>query len=360
MRVLHVITKGELGGAQRYLAELATRQGRAGSHVELASGTRGWLTDQPAFTAVHDVPALVREIEPRRDAAVVRDLWRLIRRGRFEVVHTHSSKAGVVGRLAAALARVRVVAHTSHGTPLAERISRRRRAVYFIGEQAGAILSHRLFAVSTAERDLLRRTLVTRPGAIRVMTIVPEHVRAIAPAWRLDEDTRWDLVAVGNLYRNKAYDVLLRSLALLAPVHPRLRATIHGEGPERAALAAQAAELGLAERVTFPGSLADVPTAFARAGIFVLPSRKEGLPLVLLEAMATGVPVAATAVGAVGRTLGPAVPVARPDDHRDFARLLDRLLASDPERVRVGDAGRVALEAVLASDDPAAASAMYV
>ena len=360
MRVLHVITKGELGGAQRYLAELVRRQRLAGFHVELATGTRGWLTDQRSLAGAHHVPHLVREIELRVDTAAVRDLWWLIRRRQFDVVHTHSSKAGIVGRVAAALARVPLIAHTSHGTPLAERISLRRRAVYTLAEQGGAILTQRLFAVSAAERDLLHRCLFTRPGAVRVMTIVPDYVRAMPPAWRLSEETRWDLVAIGNLYANKAYDVLLGSMALLATEHPLLRAIIYGEGPERARLAAQAAQLGLAGRVILPGSLDDVPAALTRAGIFVMPSRKEGLPLALLEAMATGVPVAATAVGAVGQTLGKHVPLARPDDESDFARLLDRLLRSDAEREHVARAGRTSLEQLVASDDPDAVRSMYV
>lgn len=360
MRVLHVITAAELGGAQRYAAELARRQRCCGHEVELATARPGWLTDQAdGFAALHFVPELVREIAPRRDGAALLALFRLARRRRYDVVHTHSSKAGVVGRVAAAAAGVPFVAHTSHGSPLAERLSLGRRAAYWIAEQAAALVTDRLFAVSETERAFLRRSIRTRPGALRVMTIVPAHIRALPRAWSLGEDRRWDLVAVGNLYANKGYDVLLDAVALLAGDHPRLRLTIYGDGPERAGLAARIGRLRLGERVLLGGRLDGVASALAGAGVYVLPSLKEGLPLALLEALATGAPVAATDVGAVREVLGPAVPLARPGDPAALARLIVELLSSDDRRLAVARAARAAYERLLARDDPNLACGMY-
>jgi len=359
MRVLHVITKGELGGAQRYLAELARRQRSFGFDVELAAGTRGWLTCQGAFSAVHDVPQMVRELDPRRDAAALGSLRRLLRRERFDVVHTHSSKAGTLGRVASVLERVPFVAHTSHGTPLAERISATRRVIYWAAEQLGALATDRLFAVSEVERDLLRRSLLVRRGALRVMTIVPDDVRGISATWHLSEANRWDLVAIGNLYRNKGYDVLLEALPVLVARHPKVRLRVFGDGPERSSLQAQIQRLGLAAHATLPGVTHDVQAELLRAGIFVMPSRKEGLPLALVEAMAAGVPIVATQVGAVGATLGPGVERARPEDPADVARILERLLATDQLRIATGVAGRAALDRLTARDDPSAVRSMY-
>src|SRR5207237_8907760 len=98
---------------------------------------------------------------------------RFVRRGGYDVLHTHVSKAGILGRLAARLAEVPIVAHTSHGFILTEALSPARRAVYWTAEQLAALVTDRLFAVSETDRAVLRRNLRTRPDALRVMTIIP-------------------------------------------------------------------------------------------------------------------------------------------------------------------------------------------
>lgn len=360
MRILHVITLGELGGAQRYLAELAWRQRRCGWTVHLATGTLGWLSDQErAFSHVHHLPSLVREISPARDYAALRALRRLLRTTSYDVIHTHSSKAGILGRVAAFLEGVPLIAHTSHGSPLAERLSSSRWILYWCAEQLAAALTHRLFAVSEVERAALRRWLRLRRGALRVMTIVPEYLRAISPEWSPSPASRWDLVAVGNLYPNKGYDVLLVALAKVAQTCPDVRLTIYGEGPERVALQQLASRLGVSGRVNLAGHVADAPARLLHAGTFVMPSRKEGLPLALLEAMAVAMPIVATDVGAVSDTLGPSVPVAPAGGAEGLARLLCAVLSSDERRLALAAAGRASFERFLRKDDPEAACVMY-
>ena len=360
MRVLQLITRSELGGAQRYVAELARRQRACGFDVELATGRLGWLSSQEGcFVRIHRIPDLVREISPARDLSALFGLVRFLRRERFDVVHTHCNKAALLGRIAAAIAHVPLIAHTSHGTILAEAVSSARHAMYLGAEQIGAILTHRLFAISEWERALLQRSVRTRPGALRVMTLVPEHIRTSPAAWTLREEWRWDLVAVGNLYPNKGYDVLLPAVAELARSYPLLRLTIYGDGPEQASLEAQIERLGLRGRVQLGGQVNEVACRIASAGVFVLPSRKEGLPLALLEAMATGAPIVATDVGAVREVLGADVSLARPREPSELARLLDDVLSSDDRRRTAGCSGRAAYERLVARDDPSRTSAMY-
>jgi glycosyltransferase involved in cell wall biosynthesis len=360
MRVLHVITLGELGGAQRYVAELASRQRRCGWTVHLATGTLGWLSDQEhAFSHVHHLPSLVREISPARDYAALRGIRRLLRTTSYDVVHTHSSKAGILGRVAAFLARVPLIAHTSHGSPLAERLSSSRWILYWCAEQLAALLTHRLFAISEVERAALRRWLRLRPGALRVMTIVPDYLRAIPPTWSSTSGSRWELVSVGNLYPNKGYDVLLAALAKVAETYPEVRLTVYGEGPEREALEHLVSGLGLSDRVTLAGHVTDATARLSHAGTFVMPSRKEGLPLALLEAMAVAMPIVATDVGAVPDTLGSGVPVARAGSADELAELLCSTLSSEGPRVALASAGRASFERLLRKDDREATCVMY-
>src|SRR6185503_717877 len=141
------------------------------------------------------------------------------------------------------------------------------------------LLTDRLFAVSETERRLLERSLGKSAASVRVMTLVPSYVREITTRWSPTGACPSDLVAIGNLYPTKGYDVLLQSLKIVSASHPNVRLTIYGEGPERSALEAQAVQLGIQNQVIFAGHTSDAPARLASAGIFVMPSRKEGLPL---------------------------------------------------------------------------------
>ena len=360
MRILHVITLGELGGAQRYVAELAQRQRACGFTVEVAAGTTDWIVEQrDSFSMVHHIPELQRQISPAADIAALRSLLRVIASGAFDVVHTHSAKAGILGRAAAAMRRVSIIAHTSHGTVLAERLPLHRRAIYWSAERLALSVTDMLFAVSETERALLERSLGRPTGSIRVMTLVPSHVRAIETLWSPAGACSSQLVAIGNLYATKGHDVLLRALKMLIDAGRDVRLTIYGSGPERSSLGALAAQLRISDRVVFAGHTSDAPARLASAGIFVMASRKEGLPLALLEAMATGVPIVATNVGAVGEALGPDVPLTRPDDPLDLSAKLAGLLASESLRASVGAAARASYERLAARDDTRRACSMY-
>ena len=143
------------------------------------------------------------------------------------------------------------------------------------------------------------------------------------------------LVAAGRLTRQKGFDLLLAALPLVLAGHPGLLLCIAGDGPERAALAAQARQLRLGDRVRFLGERADLAALFAAADGFVLPSRSEGSPYVLLEAMALGLPVVATAVGDVAETLGGGTEalLVPPGDSAALGEAILRLLRS-PEEAR--------------------------
>jgi glycosyltransferase involved in cell wall biosynthesis len=359
MRILHIITLGELGGAQRYVAELASRQRRCGWTVHLAAGSLGWLSDDGAFSHVNHVRSLVRDISPARDYAAFREIRRILRTTSYDVVHTHSSKAGILGRGAAFFEGVPLIAHTSHGSPLAERVSKSRWILYWCAEQLAAILTHRIFAVSEVERAGLRRWLRLRPGALRVMTIIPEYLRAIAPSWSSSPLAGRELVSLGNLYTNKGYDVLFAAVAKVAETYPEVRLTVYGEGPERQTLEQLVSRLGLSERVTLAGHVTDAAARLPRAIAFVMPSLKEGLPLALLEAMAAAMPIVATDVGAVAETLGSGVPLAHPGNADDLAGLLCSVLSSDRRRVALAKSARAAFERLLRLDDPESTCMMY-
>lgn len=356
--VLHVVTLSELGGAQRYLAELAVRQAALGIRVDVATGSPGWLTEQSAFTRVRLIPGLVRPIAPRSDWRALAHLLSVLRLSDYDVVHTHTSKAGVLGRLAARIARIQTVAHTSHGSVLAERLPVHKRTAVFAAEQAATMLTDRLFAVCDSDAKFLRRHLFLS-CPIEVMTIVPAYIRQRQFRWRITEDNRWRCVALGNAYWNKGYDVLVRAIALVVPHFPRLALTIVGDGPELETIERIIGELGLQDIVELAGSRRDVEAYLSGAGLFIMSSRKEGLPLALLEAMAAGLPIAATNVGGIADLIGKAVHLVPKDDPVALAAQISRYLADDALRIDAGQRARHAYEAIEAQDRGDRISSMY-
>ncbi len=353
MRVLHVI-EATIGGARRHVVDAVRGQAHAGVEVWLAAAARR----EPAFRT--DLAALegegahclelpmVREIRPGRDLAHLRSLVALIARVRPDVVHTHSSKAGVLGRLASLEAGIGARVHTPHTfaflfgsmfTPL-------RRALFRQIETALSGATRALVAVSPSEARTIRESGVAPGGLVRVVEngIDPRPWLSAPPTPRaaLGVPPAVPLVAVvGLLNVAKGQDLALRALAEpgLEQVH------LHNAGHRetREALEALASSLGLDGRAHFLGWRDDVPALVAACDALLLPSRWEGMPYIVLEAMAAARAVVAARVdGAVDLVEdginGFLVPV---EDPQALATALRRLLAlSSAARAAMGAAGR--------------------
>lgn len=158
-----------------------------------------------------------------------------------------------------------------------------------------------------------------------------------------------EIVFVGRLAAVKGVFVLLEAVAHLSETHPEARVTLIGDGPERARIEARVAELGLSDRVTFTGYLTqpEVAERLAGASIFALPSFAEGVPVVLMEAMAAELPVVATRIAGIGElvTEGEAGLLVAPGDPDSFAAALETLLADPEQRAAFGRTGRAAVVA---------------
>lgn len=266
MRVLHVITRMIKGGAQyntlhtvvgldagRYECELATG---------LSTGVEGSLLDEArARVTVREVPELVREVSPARDLAALSRLAELMRRGRYDIVHTHTSKAGLLGRVAAVMARVPVIVHTPHGHVFHGYFPRVQTALYRWLERAAARWTDRvitLTACGAAEH--------VQAGIGPEELFVPIHsgvqVEAFARPSRGRAGVRADLsvpldapvvVSVGRLVPVKGHDVLVRAFAEVLRRHPGAVLLIVGEGPQRPVLEGLVDRLGLAGSVRLLG-----------------------------------------------------------------------------------------------------------
>jgi len=311
LRTLHVITRLTLGGsAENTLATMLALEaaGYAGSlAVGVAASDAASVNDARRRGAtLHDVPGLGREVGPRDAAALVR-LWRLMRAQQPAIVHTHTSKAGFIGRLAARLAGVPVVIHQPHGHIFYGYYGPRRTAFYVALERLAARWTDRI--VTLTERGIdehLARGIGERAQYRAVPSGVPTaELRAAAPTrgvararLRLPDDA-FVVVGLGRFVPVKGFDVLITALPTLAAAVPSTCVLLVGDGPERVALEAQAGRLGVRDRLRFTGVTPDIAVCLAAADVLAAPSRNEGMGRALVEGMALGLPVVGSEVGGI-------------------------------------------------------------
>lgn len=344
-RVLLVV-ESAAGGTGRHVLDLADGLARRGCDVHLIHSTRrldamfaGRLAELPAVRAV----ALPMRTAPHpADLGAVLAIRRHLRTfGPFDAVHGHSSKGGALARLAAVGTGVPAY-YTLHGLIMMDpMLARWKRLVYLGVERALAHRTRRIIAVSPEEA---RAAAGVGLGGHRI-ALVPNGVGPADVAPRADARRAIgaagggtvaadDVVVgfVGRLVEQKAPDVLLRAFAAAAAAAPRVRLAMVGDGPLGPGLRALADDLNIAGRVAWLGER-DAREVMGGFDLFALASRKEGLPYVVLEAMAAGLPVVATASAGVEILIDPGVNgmVVRRDDAAGFGAALAGL-ALDPGR----------------------------
>jgi glycosyltransferase involved in cell wall biosynthesis len=298
------------------------------------------------------VPALVPQIAPVRDRAALHTLTDFLAAGRYDVVHTHSAKAGALGRLAAHRAGVGRIVHTYHGFPFHEFQPRWRRTLYVRIERRLSRYTDAYLAVGTAvAAEAIRRGLAgpdrirTIPPAVDTISYPPGNAARGQARRRLGLPPGIRLVGtVGRVDYQKAPELWVDGLAAAAAGGDAWGLWI-GDGPQRQKLLGRVHKRGLEDRFVWLGHRDDVAELLPAFDVFALASRYEGLPCVLVEAMAAGVPVVATAVNAVPDLVVPGetgllVPPARPDL---FGTAVRHLLDEPADARRMADAARARL-----------------
>jgi glycosyltransferase involved in cell wall biosynthesis len=259
----------------------------------------------------------------------------LLKRLRPHLVHAHSSKAGFLGRLAARALGVKSV-YTAHGWAFTEGVPEGRRRLALAMERFAGRLGDRVIAVSHHDRDLALRHRVVPSERLKVIwNGVPDTPLRARP-----EAHPPRLVMVARFAPQKDHALLLRALAGLKELPWTL--DLVGEGPLLPQARALAQALGLAERVRFLGARRDVAEVLAGAQVFALATRWEGLPLSVLEAMRSGLPVVATDVGGVKEAVveGETGFLVGRGDEAGFRERLARLLQNPRLRASLGEVGR--------------------
>ena len=329
-RVLIVITLAEVGGAQTYVMALLPAL-TARYDVTVAAWGPGPLRHAAERAGATYVPLhwVRRELSPGRDLRGLVELYRLFRRVQPQLVHANSSKAGVLGRLAASLARVPTRVFTVHGWAFKAHTGLASR-VYLWADRAMRPLTTAIICVSQTELEVGQRARTCDPTRT---VVIHNAVDAEAAPKAALVGVPPLVLSVGRLKAPKTFDTLLGALASLDQT--TFSASIVGDGPDRPRLQRLASA-----SVRFLGERHDVPALLAGSDVFVLSSASEGLPLSVLEAMAAGLPVVASAVGGVPELVGETALLVPPRDEAALAEAIALLLADESLRRRLGAAAR--------------------
>ncbi len=355
MTALHLITRLSLGGPSQNTIDSVVALDGAGWRTILAAGNVGAeisMVDQARARGCRTVllPALTRAVSPVRDLMALWQVFRLIRRERVTLIHTHTSKAGFVGRLAAWLTRVPVIVHTPHGHIFYGYYGRALTAVFVALERLAARLTDRIVVLTERGRE---EHLARGIGRREQFSVIPsgvdlEALRRSAPPYDkararlgVDPDTRL-LVGLGRLEPVKGFQSLVKALPPILAVVPSARLLLVGDGTLREALQTEAGALGVGDHLDFAGARLDPAPFLAAADVVVVPSLNEGMGRVLVEAMALGRPVVATRVGGIPAVVadGETGVLVAPDDPLALARTVSDLLKDPGLRQRMGEAGR--------------------
>lgn len=310
MRIVHAIARLNVGGAALSVLELAGGQQRNGHDVVVVAGSIPPGEASMEHVAVElgipylHLPELQRDVSLSRDAAAVRALYRVLRDRRPDVMHSHTSKAGTTGRVAALLrgrSRPRAVVHTYHGHVLRGYFDPGRERVFRLVERSLAHVTDALVAVSNEVRDDLVDLGVARREKFVVVPYgfdLDHRIDAssgMRAARRLEAGLA-ETFAIGWAGRFTEIKRPLDLIRVLAQV-PGATLVLAGDGDLRYVTEKLARELGVSDRVRFLGYVNDLGSWYAAFDAFLLTSENEGAPVVAIEALAAGVPVVATAAG---------------------------------------------------------------
>lgn len=302
-KILFVITKSNFGGAQHYVYDLARGLPRDKFEAVVACGGSGALVDKLNEVQVRTIPLpLARDINPLRDFTSFFALVRLFRTERPNVVHLNSAKASGLGALAARLSGVPNIIFTAHGWAFNEDRSLLSRTAIRLFSWLTVILAHKTIAVSEAVRrdtqnwPFIKNNVATiHNGVDSILFLSREEARA---KLGLSPDA-FIVGTIAELHPNKGLSFAIEAIAKLSKKYPDIYYAILGDGEEKDRLNASVEAQGLHGRVLMLGFVKDASTYLKALDCFVLPSAKEGLPYVILEAGLAELPVIATSVGGI-------------------------------------------------------------
>lgn len=303
-KVAQLVTLSEMGGAQKHVLLLSRELKSQGYEVTVFTSYGGKLINKlrESEIKVELVPDMVREINIIKDIKAVFYLYKKFKEEKYDIVHCHSSKAGILGRTAAFLAGIKKIVYTAHGFVFNEPMSSLKRLIYVNIERVGAAFGDKIIAVSKKDCDsAIENKISRREKLIYVPNALPEidkselRDKSELKAELNINQGEFVLGTISNFYETKGHVYLIDALKRLYDEGYSFVTVFAGEGPKLQEMK----ELSKDYNIKFLGYREDNYDIINLLDLFVLPSIKEGMPYVILEAMGLGKPVLCTKVGAL-------------------------------------------------------------
>jgi len=353
-KVFHIITKLELGGAQKVTLMTLELLPRSQYELGLVTGPEGLLVDWanriPTLTREWN-PWLVRDVQPVKDAIAFVKLWQVFRRERPDIVHTHSAKAGILGRWAAKLAGVRLIFHTAHGFGFNDFQRPVVRNLYIWLERMTSRITTKLFLVSYANAEKAEKCGMTRRGewvlardSISVdQFLEPKPRRGRLREWGVPED-KVIVGMVACLKPQKSPEDFVEVAARVLSKTDRAHFVIAGDGELRPSVEDRIRKYGIGRHITLLGwqNEQEMPEVYRNLDIVALTSLWEGLPCVFSEAMACELPIVATDVDGAREAVidGENGYLHQPHDVEGMAESVLKLICDSNLRQAMGNRGK--------------------
>ena len=363
-KVVHIITRLDMGGSAQDMLLTCRELGKK-YEIVLVHGLsiESQMTDREKETVdrgirkaveggviVIALPSLVRRISPVQDLKALFSLWRLLIREKPSMVHTHTSKAGILGRFAAKLAGVPIIIHRPHGHVFFGHFGPLVSKCFLLTERLMALITNRMVALTQAERDdhialsvFSPEKIVMIHSGVDIDQYMNVEVNIAEKKRALGLNSKGLVVGtVGWLLPIKGPLHLLKAMSNVWESHPETSLVFVGKGDLEKGLKEEARRMGVSDKVVFLGWRDDIPEIMQVLDVFVLPSLNEGMGRVLVEAMAAGKPVVASRVGGILDLVkeGQNGFLAEPGDEKDLAIAIKKLLEDKKMRDEMGKRGR--------------------
>ena len=301
MRILYVITLPDIGGAQTHLLEVACAMQKSGHDVQIVAGKYGWLTEQLEIKGIEIsvIDELVREISLKKDWATVYKIRNIIKKWHPDIIHCHSSKAGIVGRIAAFMEGVPSV-FTAHGWAFTEGVPFFKRVLYSVIENIMLNITSKCFCVSEYDRCLAKKWFLRDSHKIITVHngIGDDGLQRDAIVRMLDNGSILRLIMVGRFSKPKDHMLLIKSVYDINKKYPgQVHLSLVGDGDLFAAANQYVVANNLGDFIVLLGESTCVDSLLTQSDVFCLISNYEGLPISIIEAMRAGLPVIASDVG---------------------------------------------------------------
>ncbi len=367
IKVLHIVTRLGPGGVTETLRALSKYVNKGAFEFFFVSGLENDLKLDKSKKAIAGgmnlkiIPGLKRNINPWSDLLSLISLYLFIKKGNFDIVHTHTSKAGFLGRIAARLAKVPVTIHQPHGHVFKGMFDFFTTRLFIFLEKTAALITDKIITVTRLGKEEHIRygiaspdKFIVIPSGIDLERFLKVEVDIKKGRRDLGIENEYPIVGtVAHLVKRKGYLYLLKAISQVKKIHSKIKVLIVGEGALRPHLEKQVKKMGLERNFLFLGEREDVEVIYPLLDLFVLSSVNEGMGRVLIEAMASGRPVAAARIMGIPELVidGLTGRLASPKDSDALAEAIIDLLGDKEKLSKMGLAAKKKVEASSQFDD---------